>query len=199
LNFAFAEEQETIIIISVEVGEVIDKEEREHYQLFQQVNGFKSATFLQLVDGSYAAEIAYEKEGEERIYRIILSEADIAVLRDEIENFERKQQTRSDKIMAISQARADARSDVKKLKWFQQGCCWLGLGLFNATNSEIITDESRLLGKSAEYTETYMKIYFEETKDLRKRYALYGCLSTTATIVFISGGCWIAKNIYESF
>ena len=42
---ANAEEQEEVIIVSEEVGEVIDAEERERFGLWPDIEGFKSATF----------------------------------------------------------------------------------------------------------------------------------------------------------
>jgi hypothetical protein len=65
-SILFADEGGKLVIVSDKVGEAIDKEERERYNLFPQIKGFKSAIFLKLQDGSYVAEVTYEEEGEEK-------------------------------------------------------------------------------------------------------------------------------------
>ena len=87
-NIAFAENKEKVIVISERVGEVIDAEERERFGLWPEIKGFKSATFFQLPDGSYVAEVTYEKDGEEKKDRTPQSELSIASLKDYIENYD---------------------------------------------------------------------------------------------------------------
>jgi len=84
-NIALAEDQEKVIIISEKVGEVIDAEERERFGLWPAIKGFKSAVFLQLSDGSYVAEVTYEKDGEEKKARTSQSEIAIKSLKSYIE------------------------------------------------------------------------------------------------------------------
>jgi hypothetical protein len=84
-SVAFAEENEKVIIISEEVGEVIDAEERERFGLWPEIKGFKSTIFLQLSDGSYVAEVIYEKNGEEKKARTPQSEIAIKLLKSYIE------------------------------------------------------------------------------------------------------------------
>jgi len=84
-NVAIAEEHEKVIIISEEVGEVIDAEERERFGLWPEIKGFKSTIFLQLSDGSYVAEVIYEKNGEEKKARTPQSEIAIKLLKSYIE------------------------------------------------------------------------------------------------------------------
>lgn len=87
-SVAIAEEKGKVIIISEEVGEVIDAEERERFGLWSGIEGFKSAIFLQLPDGSYVAEVTYEEDGEEIKVRTPQSEMSIKSLKDYIEKFE---------------------------------------------------------------------------------------------------------------
>jgi len=84
-SVAFAEENEKVIIISEKVGEVIDVEERDRYTLFPQIEGFKSAVFLQLSDGSFVAEVTYEEDGVKKKERILQSEMAIESLKNYIE------------------------------------------------------------------------------------------------------------------
>jgi hypothetical protein len=85
LGVLCGEEHEKVIVINEKVGEVIDKEERRRYKLFPQIENFTSAVFLKLQDGSYAAEVTYEEEGEEKKRRIPQSESAIISLSNHIE------------------------------------------------------------------------------------------------------------------
>ncbi len=87
---AQAQTQEKVIVISEKVGELIDEQERRLYHLFPWTQGFESAVFLQLPDGSYVAEITFEKDGEEKKNRISQSKTAITELRNYIENYGRK-------------------------------------------------------------------------------------------------------------
>ncbi len=87
-NIALAEDQEKVIIISEEVGEVIDTEERAKFNLWPEIKGFISTVFLQLPDGSYVAEVTYEKDGEKEKIRTPQSETSIASVKHYIENYE---------------------------------------------------------------------------------------------------------------
>lgn len=73
------DEEGEIVIISEHVGEIIDLEERNTYNLFPDIEGFKSAVFLILPDRSYVLKITRvdETSGEERIIRIPIEERDI--------------------------------------------------------------------------------------------------------------------------
>jgi len=83
----YAQTEEKVIVISDRVGEVIDKEERESFGLFEAYKGFKSAVFLELPDSNYVAEITYEENGEEKKSRWAQSEQSIKSLRDYIDNY----------------------------------------------------------------------------------------------------------------
>ena len=84
-NIVLAKDKEKVIIISEKVGEVIDAEERERFGLWPEITGFKSTIFLQLPDGSYVAEVTYEKDGEEKKARTPQSEIAIKSLKSYIE------------------------------------------------------------------------------------------------------------------
>jgi hypothetical protein len=83
-NSVFAEGEE-VIVISEEVGEVIDAEERERFGLWPEIEGFRSVRFLKLQDGSYVAEVTYEEDGLERTDRTPQSESAITSLKNYIE------------------------------------------------------------------------------------------------------------------
>jgi hypothetical protein len=83
---AKAQDKEQVIVISENVGDVVDIEERDRYQLFPQIKGFKSAVFLELSEESFVAEVTYEEAGEEKKRRIPLSKQAVASLKDYIEN-----------------------------------------------------------------------------------------------------------------
>lgn len=70
IGIAWTEDQEKVIVISDKVGEVIDAQEREQYNILPAVKNFKSAVFLQLLDSSYVLEVRYEKDGGEKQMRI---------------------------------------------------------------------------------------------------------------------------------
>jgi uncharacterized membrane protein len=79
-----------IIIISEKVGEVIDLEERNKYNLFPDIEGFQSVVFLKLPDGSYLLKVTYLEEttGEEKIKRILRTESSIRQYGSKIDHFE---------------------------------------------------------------------------------------------------------------
>ena len=76
-----------IIVVSDLVGEVIDLEERNRYNIFLGTKGFQTAVLLQLPDRKYAFKITYidEKTGEEKIKLLHQIEADIVRLKEHIE------------------------------------------------------------------------------------------------------------------
>ena len=53
-----------IITLSPEIGETIDREERDRYALFPASKNFHSAVIVRRTDGSYSAKITEEIEGE---------------------------------------------------------------------------------------------------------------------------------------
>lgn len=73
------DEEGEIVIICEHVGEIIDLKERNTYNLFPDIEGFKSAVFLMLHDGSYVLKITRldETNGEEIIIRTHIEERDI--------------------------------------------------------------------------------------------------------------------------
>ena len=85
---AFADNKEEVIVVSEIVGEVIDADEREKFQLFEAYKGFKSAVFLRLADGNTVIEITYEEEGIEKITRLPQSEDSIKSVGDYINHYD---------------------------------------------------------------------------------------------------------------
>ena len=72
-----------VIIISQSVGEVIDQQEREMYQLFPDIEGFQSARLFEESDQSIRAEITYlEAESNlEKTMIQLLSRSDLLEMR----------------------------------------------------------------------------------------------------------------------
>ena len=72
LLFAFVElshsqeEGKVIVIISEKVGEVIDRQERDTYHLFQSFIDFHSAIFYMLPDTTYEIHITYIEKGAQK-------------------------------------------------------------------------------------------------------------------------------------
>ncbi len=87
-NSVFSAEGEKVIVLSEKIGDVIDREERDYFGMFQAYEGFKSAVFLELPDSSYVAEITYETDGEEKTIRWPQSAESIESLRNYIDNYE---------------------------------------------------------------------------------------------------------------
>ena len=96
-------EEGEIIVLSERVGEVIDLEERNRFNLFSAVNNFRSAILLKLQDGSYAFKITYVEEttGEEKIKWMAQTELEILTIREYIDHYKETQSktyhTKSDK------------------------------------------------------------------------------------------------------
>jgi len=87
-DIIWAEVNEKVVIISDKIGELIDIQEREYYNILPAIKNFKSAVFLQLPDSSYILEVKYEKDGEKKILRIKQTEEDIEKIRYYIEHYE---------------------------------------------------------------------------------------------------------------
>ena len=90
-NQIYAQEEEgEIFIISEKVGEVIDLEERNKYNLFPAVKGFQSAVFLKLHDGNYVFKITYldKTTGKEKFHRLPQTESSVKRYGRIIEPFE---------------------------------------------------------------------------------------------------------------
>ncbi len=90
LNRLYAQEEEgEIIIISEKVGEIIDLEERNKYNLFPGIKGFQSAMIFKLPDDSYVGKVAYldDTNGEKKINWIPQTESEISRIRSHIDPF----------------------------------------------------------------------------------------------------------------
>ncbi|MBN2029165.1 hypothetical protein JW824_02875 [bacterium] len=79
-----------IASVSDRVGETIDLQERNNYNLFSNIQGFQSAALFKLPDGRYVFEITTldGTTGEETIEQMIQTESQIEQIRDYIEQFE---------------------------------------------------------------------------------------------------------------
>jgi len=79
-----------IIIISNQVGKIIDQIERDKYELFQEVKGFQSATFFKLPLNKFILKIMYKEEqtDELKIDRIPQSKESINKYRYHINHFD---------------------------------------------------------------------------------------------------------------
>lgn len=92
----------------------------------------------------------------------------------------------SDEIaQAISQAEADAKSDVNKIVWIGAGCFFYVFGVGAAYLLSPSPKATRLLGKSPEYVKAYIKYYKKKARFLRLVYATGGCVVAT-TLLTIS-------------
>ena len=60
ITAGFTMSQDTPIIISKKVGEIVDSQEGEKYELFGKYQNFKSATFYRTAKGKYYAKIIYQ-------------------------------------------------------------------------------------------------------------------------------------------
>jgi hypothetical protein len=93
------EEEGEVIIISDRVGKEIDKEERDKFELFQEVKGFQSAVLFKMPENKYFLKIAYldEQTGELKSLHSQQSEVSIKNIGYYIDHFEdlqtRKNQT----------------------------------------------------------------------------------------------------------
>jgi len=79
-----------ITVISDKVGETIDLEESNNYNLFSNVQGFQSAVLFKLPNGMYVFEITILDviTGEETIEQVIQTESQINGIRNYVEQFE---------------------------------------------------------------------------------------------------------------
>lgn len=73
------------IVISERVGSTIEPEERERFDLFKGINGFKSAMFYEMPGGGYEAVILTENQKLAALNRDSLA---IPILRDYINRYE---------------------------------------------------------------------------------------------------------------
>jgi hypothetical protein len=118
-----------VVVISEKVGEVIDREERDHYDLFRAMQGFQCAVVLLLPDGSYALEVNEAMDDTTRVRRVRIQPWYPSRLGEYIDRFEeltpearraffthpeilRRNMARH----ALAEAREQAR-DLAKEKW----------------------------------------------------------------------------------
>lgn len=73
------------IVISAHVGETVDPEERERYELFQQVSGFKTAAFYGIDNGGFEVHIITEND---KLIAVNRDPSAIEILRDYIDRYD---------------------------------------------------------------------------------------------------------------
>lgn len=131
-----AQEKEHVIIISERVGEEIDREERDKYNLFPGVPGFQSAIFYANSDSTYFLEINYldEKSGELKTNRIQQSKASIQNRAYNIDNFgkiQAKMPVENEKITERSEIPNDESTQPERVDFAERKICitFYGVGL----------------------------------------------------------------------
>lgn len=88
-TFALAQEEGKVIVLSDRVGEVIDLEERNYYyKLFPDVEGFRSAVFLQFPDSTFSVKITYFENKTEKVRFKKISDWDVKRAAEYIDHFE---------------------------------------------------------------------------------------------------------------
>ena len=134
----FSSEKTRPITISARVGEVIDLEEREKFDLFHGIEDFKAATYYEIRDGGYEVEIITEHSKLRAVNRDING---IQIIRDYIDRYEEIKDSASafeekwqiveydDLGQPITQ---DELNRVKGHGWIMGGCLGCLLGFFPA-------------------------------------------------------------------
>jgi len=79
------------ITVSERVGEVVDAEEREQFDLYSVISDFKSATFYAIQEGGYKVKIM---AGDKMLIAVNRDSQAVAVLRDYIDRYEDIQRSR---------------------------------------------------------------------------------------------------------
>ena len=79
------------IVINVSVGETIEPEEREKYNLFKGIDNFKTAMFYDIADGGYEVRIITENKALVAVNRDSLA---VMILRDYINRYEEIQDSK---------------------------------------------------------------------------------------------------------
>ncbi len=88
-NSAFTQDSIRTVILSPKVGPTIERDERDHYILFQKIDGFLSATFFQIPPQSFFARVKYSPTNSfVRDSVIEYSESFIFMLAEKINHFE---------------------------------------------------------------------------------------------------------------
>jgi hypothetical protein len=79
------------VVISVRVGETIEPEERGKYNLFPEIDGFKTAVFYGIADGSYEVRII---AGDKSLVAVNRDSLAVMILRDYINRYEEIQNSK---------------------------------------------------------------------------------------------------------
>ncbi len=89
----FDYERKNPFIISIDVGEVLDREEQTKYNLFSGITDFESATFYEIEGGGYEVEII---AGHERLVAVNRDPHGLEILRDYIDRYDELQEFRAE-------------------------------------------------------------------------------------------------------
>ena len=81
------------IVISARVGETIDSEERQQFDLFPEIEGYKSAMLYDIAEGGYEVRIQTEST---RLVAVNRDSLAVIILRDYINRYEEIQNARDD-------------------------------------------------------------------------------------------------------
>lgn len=88
-NSALTQDSIRTVILSPKVGPTIERDERDHYILFQKIDGFLSATFFQIPPRSFFARVKYSSANSfVRDSVIAYAESFIFMLAEKINHFE---------------------------------------------------------------------------------------------------------------
>lgn len=131
-----AQGKEQIVIIGERVGEGIDQEEREKYNLSPDSPGFQSATYYKNYENMYFLEMTYldENSGELKTSRVQKSETNIRNSAHTIKNFKKinyEASTEDEKIVEQNEQTNDESGQRKRVEFAERKICisLFGFGL----------------------------------------------------------------------
>ena len=88
LSSALAQEEGKIAVVSERVGEVINLNERNYFNMFLATKEFQSAIFLQQQDSTFVVRITYVDEGISKARFRKVSEKEFLKIREYLDHFE---------------------------------------------------------------------------------------------------------------
>ncbi len=130
------------IIISNRVGEIVDPEEREKFDLFHGIAEFKSATFYEITDGGYEVEILTEQA---KLVAVNRADEAVTILRDYFDRYEEICESRKEfeekwDIIDYDDLGQpimwDEYDDLYGVRSYFRGCCPYG-GIFSIVGGAI--------------------------------------------------------------
>ncbi len=94
---------------------------------------------------------------------------------------------------ATADAERDSQADTDTTFWFIIGCFGSVLGFLYANYNVPTVPADRLIGKSPDYVTTYSSVYVRESKAIRQKRVVTGCVTSAITGVVLYG-CLIATT-----